>query len=100
MVSAKHTVVSSLLLLVASGADARSVHHPKRQLPGGATGVKTITTPSNVQIRYKELSAQGICDTTPGVRSFAGYVDVSLDVHTYFWFFESRHSPSEAPVTV
>ena len=57
---------------------ARSNYNPKhaRQLPVNATGVKTITTPQNVTIRYKEPGKEGVCETTPGVNSYSGYIDL------------------------
>lgn len=62
-----------------------------------------------VNISYKE---SGICETTPGVRSYSGYVHlppyVSIDLDesqdypldTFFWFFESRHDPANAPLVI
>ncbi|PYI06263.1 peptidase S10, serine carboxypeptidase [Aspergillus sclerotiicarbonarius CBS 121057] len=72
----------------------------RRQLPKAPTGVKTITTPNNITIRYKEPGSEGVCETTPGVKSYSGYVDLSPSSHTFFWFFESRHDPANDPVTL
>lgn len=72
----------------------------RRQLPNSPTGVKTIKTASNVTIRYKEPGKEGVCETTPGVNSYAGYVDLSPTEHTFFWFFEARHDPENAPITL
>ncbi|KAG8626874.1 hypothetical protein KVT40_005819 [Elsinoe batatas] len=73
----------------------------KRQyLPGEVTGVKTITTPTNVTISYKEPGNEGVCETTPGVNSYSGYVDLAPDVHVFFWFFESRRDPAGDPITL
>jgi serine carboxypeptidase len=50
-----------------------------------------------------------ICETTPGVKAFAGYITLppTLDPeaanytsHMFFWFFESRSDPATAPLTV
>ncbi|ETN39102.1 uncharacterized protein HMPREF1541_05324 [Cyphellophora europaea CBS 101466] len=63
----------------------------------------------NVTISYKETY---ICETTPGVRAFAGYVHLppgSLDdlgeeqsypINTFFWFFEARKNASTAPLSI
>lgn len=75
-------------------------HLLKRQLPAEAAGVKTIVTPQNITIRYKEPGKDGICETTPGVNSYSGYIDLDADHHTFFWFFEARHDPANAPVTL
>ncbi|KAH8652102.1 carboxypeptidase 2 [Xylariales sp. PMI_506] len=72
----------------------------RKQVPAEPTGVKTITSPNNVTIRYKEPGKAGICETTPGVNSYSGYVDLDANTHMFFWFFEARHNPSEAPVTL
>jgi carboxypeptidase C (cathepsin A) len=72
----------------------------RRQLPEHPTGVKTIKTANNVTIRYKEPGKEGVCETTPGVNSYAGYVDLSPTEHTFFWFFEARHDPEHAPITL
>ncbi|KAI1370173.1 peptidase [Hypoxylon crocopeplum] len=69
----------------------------KKQVPAEPEGVKTITSPSGTTIRYKE---PGICETTPGVNSYSGYVDLDEDTHMFFWFFEARHNPDEAPLTL
>jgi hypothetical protein len=47
-----------------------------------------------------------ICETTPGVKSYSGYITLpSTDLQPYsqklfFWFFESRNDPSNAPVSI
>lgn len=71
-----------------------------RQIPANATDVITIQSPTGVQIRYKEPGKAGVCETTPGVGSYSGYVDLSPTSHTFFWFFEARHNPETAPLTL
>lgn len=71
-----------------------------RQIPANATDVKTIKSPTGATIRYKEPGKDGVCETTPGVNSYSGYVDLAPNVHTFFWFFEARHNPDTAPLTL
>ena len=71
-----------------------------RQAPANASGVTTITSPTGAQIRYKQPGKAGVCETTPGVNSYSGYIDLSPTSHTFFWFFEARHNPSTAPLTL
>ncbi len=71
-----------------------------RQLPADAQGVQTITSPSGATIRYKQPGQDGVCETTPGVNSYSGYVDLAPDAHTFFWFFEARNDPANAPLTL
>jgi carboxypeptidase C (cathepsin A) len=51
----------------------------------------------NVTIRYKSPS---ICETTEGVRSYSGYVDLDAESHIFFWFFEARQNTDKAPITM
>ena len=69
----------------------------RRQIPANATGVNTISSPGGVQIRYKEPN---LCEATPGVKSYSGYIDLDAETHMFFWFFEARDNPSEAPTTL
>ncbi|KAJ5313840.1 uncharacterized protein N7443_000724 [Penicillium atrosanguineum] len=95
--------INSLIPLVLPLAAARSVDFDafaRRQLPHEPTGVKTIHTANNITIRYKEPGKEGVCETTPGVKSYSGYVDLSPTAHTFFWFFEARHDPENAPITL
>ncbi|KAL2824535.1 peptidase S10, serine carboxypeptidase [Aspergillus cavernicola] len=93
------------LLSLAAASLGLPEEHPtfsfgRRQLPNDPTGVRSIETPNNVTIRYKEPGKEGVCETTPGVNSYSGYVDLSPESHTFFWFFESRHDPANAPITL
>ncbi|KAF2208241.1 hypothetical protein CERZMDRAFT_71048 [Cercospora zeae-maydis SCOH1-5] len=106
------SLVTTLGLLAASASVATAslgkdfhIHskwqNAKRQyFPAKPTGVKTITTPSNVTIRYKEPGKEGVCETTPGVNSYSGYVDIAPNVHVFFWFFESRRDPANDDFTL
>ncbi|PFH46762.1 hypothetical protein AMATHDRAFT_69125 [Amanita thiersii Skay4041] len=42
----------------------------------------------------------GICETTPGVHQVSGYVEVSAASRLWFWFFEARKNPEDAPLTI
>ncbi|KIJ41894.1 hypothetical protein M422DRAFT_171706, partial [Sphaerobolus stellatus SS14] len=54
------------------------------------------TTPG--QLRVTENS--GICETTPGVYQASGYADLTSTQSLWFWFFESRSNPGNAPLTI
>ena len=53
-----------------------------------------------------------ICETTPNVKSYAGYVylppnslnetseNQNYPINTFFWFFESRKDPVNAPLAI
>ncbi|KAF2837047.1 alpha/beta-hydrolase [Patellaria atrata CBS 101060] len=62
-----------------------------------------------VYISYKEPN---LCETTPGVKSYAGYVHLpagtlgdlneaqEYPINTFFWFFSARHDPANAPLSI
>ncbi|MCJ1310356.1 hypothetical protein MMC25_004020 [Agyrium rufum] len=62
-----------------------------------------------VTISYKE---PGICETTPGVKSYAGYIHMpphtadgaggyqDYDINMFFWYFEARKNPETAPLSL
>lgn len=79
------------------------VHMPgldPRQIPASPDNVTTILSPTGATIRYKEPGRDGVCETTPGVNSYSGYIDLAPDAHTFFWFFEARNNPETAPLTL
>src|SRR5271170_4041096 len=93
------------LLAVASASSTvvgafPSVLKSSRQLPAEPKGVTTIKSPSGTTIRYKQPGKAGICETTPGVNSYSGYIDLAPDVHAFFWFFESRSKPASDHITL
>ncbi|KAE8153211.1 Alpha/Beta hydrolase protein [Aspergillus avenaceus] len=82
------------------------------QYPPVPEGVTVITSKihENVTISFKE---PGICETTPGVRSYSGYVHLpahfledsdndtqDYPINTFFWFFEARNDPANAPLAI
>lgn len=51
----------------------------------------------NSTVRYQRTT---ICETTEGVGSYSGYIDIGQQIHLFFWFFEARQSPETAPITL
>lgn len=75
--------------------------------PQGLTSLQSQRFPG-ASISYKETQ---FCETTPGVKSYSGYVslpsrllgdvpDDSYNANFFFWYFESRHDPSNAPTAI
>lgn len=79
--------------------------------PSAPQNIQTLQSKfgNGVEISYKE---PGICETTPGVKSFSGYVKLPMGIlredgiednytiNTFFWFFESRKDPGNAPLSI
>ncbi|KAK3113621.1 hypothetical protein LTR53_008922 [Teratosphaeriaceae sp. CCFEE 6253] len=72
----------------------------RRQVPEDPTGVTSITSPNGATIRYKQPGKQGVCETTPGVNSYSGYVSLNETTNMFFWFFEAREDAANAPLTL
>ncbi|KAI0121382.1 carboxypeptidase C [Xylariales sp. AK1849] len=100
MFTTRCLAVSGLLAL------ARAQFPPQ---PEGVTILKSKFH-ENVTISFKE---PGICETTPGVRSYSGYVHLppgflddgsgevqNYPINTFFWFFEARKDPETAPLSI
>lgn len=89
---ASHLLAS--LLSLSSIAESTTL---PRQIPPPAKGLQTIYSPGGVQIRYKNPK---ICETTPGVNTYSGYIDLDPKTHMFFWFVEAREKPETAPTTL
>lgn len=81
-------VATPLLALASLASQAVALsekHWHKRSdavyLPKEVHDYETATAPNNVTVRYKN---PGICETTPGVNSYAGYVDLAPNVRIRF----------------
>ena len=44
------------------------------------------------------VTNSGICEITPGVNQYSGYLSVGKNENMWFWFFEARNSPTTAPL--
>lgn len=55
----------------------------KRQLPEEPVDVQQLTSPNGANITYKEPGKSGVCETTPGVNSYSGFINLGPDVHSF-----------------
>ncbi|EME43356.1 hypothetical protein DOTSEDRAFT_35633 [Dothistroma septosporum NZE10] len=81
------------------------------QFPAEPEGITLLRSrfDNNVTISYKQTY---ICETTPDVRGFSGYIhlppgaladlggETSYPINTFFWFFEARKDPANAPLSL
>lgn len=58
-------------------------HLTPRQLSAEPMGIQQLNTPGGAVISYKEPGKEGICETTPGVGSYAGYISLNPDWHSF-----------------
>ncbi|ROW02796.1 hypothetical protein VSDG_01803 [Cytospora chrysosperma] len=81
------------------------------QFPPPREGVTWVKSKHHegITISYKNPE---ICETTPGVKSYSGYVHLppnsinetgetqNYPINTFFWFIESRKDPHHAPLSI
>ncbi|KAK7530742.1 putative carboxypeptidase S1 [Phyllosticta citribraziliensis] len=48
--------------------------------------------------KLEYVNNSGICETTPGVNQYSGYLSVGENMNMWFWFFEARQNASTAPL--
>ncbi|KAH7406758.1 putative carboxypeptidase S1 [Phaeosphaeria sp. MPI-PUGE-AT-0046c] len=82
--------------------------YPSAHEPDTLQTIKSDAFPG-ASISYKQTY---ICETTPGVRAFSGYVHLpdsmfdgfggaaSYNASMFFWYFESRKDPQNAPLSL
>lgn len=89
---ASRKIVTALSVLYPSLALSQFVPAP--------TDLSATTGHYDLPVRYKEVP-EGICELTPGVKSFSGYVDVEPQQSVFWWFFEARNGdPENSPLTI
>jgi hypothetical protein len=44
------------------------------------------------------VSNSGVCETTPNVKQYSGYLNVGPNMNMWFWFFEARKDSKNAPL--
>ncbi|GME42505.1 Carboxypeptidase S1-like protein A [Neofusicoccum parvum] len=91
------TAITALEVILLQHAAAIYPPFEERDLPENAGGLTVIRSPSGAEIRYKE---PGICETTPGVKSYSGYVSLNETTNMFFYFFPRRQDPHDAPFTL
>ncbi|CAH0020958.1 unnamed protein product [Clonostachys rhizophaga] len=96
----------SLLSLAAVFAQPALSQFPPK--PEGVTVLKSKFN-ENITISYKE---PGLCEETPDVKSYAGFVHLPpgtlegvgqeqfYEINTFFWFFEAKEDPENAPLSI
>ncbi|EFP93244.2 uncharacterized protein PGTG_19190 [Puccinia graminis f. sp. tritici CRL 75-36-700-3] len=52
----------------------------------------------HVKGSYRYMVDSRVCETTPGVKSYSGYIDTGNNQSMFFWFFEARNNPKTAPL--
>lgn len=75
--------------------------HPllKRSAYTAEDGVEhTVIVDKTTNAKLDFVTNSGVCETTPGVNQYSGYLSVGNGLNMFFWFFEARHNASTAPL--
>ncbi|KAF9237071.1 peptidase S10 serine carboxypeptidase [Melanogaster broomeanus] len=92
------TAVSLVSIVAAFPTSAGdSVQVVLQPAPQQQSGDESVSHPSFPDHRLR-LTEPTLCD--PTVQQYSGYLDISDSKHLFFWFFESRSSPSEDPLVL
>ncbi|KAG8987789.1 hypothetical protein FRB94_001476, partial [Tulasnella sp. JGI-2019a] len=60
-------------------------------------GLKQTVVSERFGTTLRLVKNSGICETTPGVQTVSGYIDIGNNQSYWFWFFAARHNASAAP---
>ncbi|KAH7067232.1 putative carboxypeptidase S1 [Paraphoma chrysanthemicola] len=82
--------------LMSHGIALRTTQHDKRSFVERAGVVYNVFEHGGTGAKIEFVTDSGICEMTPGVKQFSGYLSVGENLNMWFWFFESRNSPDTA----
>ncbi|KAF2734505.1 putative carboxypeptidase S1 [Polyplosphaeria fusca] len=77
---------------------APTITHDKRSMVERDGVVYNVFEHAATGARIEFVNNSGICETTPGVNQYSGYLSVGTNMNMWFWFFEARQNPSTAPL--
>ncbi|KAF7345099.1 hypothetical protein MVEN_01673600 [Mycena venus] len=72
-------------------------HDGKQYIKQNELLYELVSLPSFNEHQLRVTEPQ-LCD--PSVKQISGYLDIAHDKHLFFWFFESRNSPSTDPLVL
>ena len=91
-----------LVLALVGGVSAKPA---QRKASRGLTSTQehngarvTVFEHSATESKLEYVTNSGICETTPNVKQYSGYLSVGENMNMWFWFFESRRNPETAPL--
>ncbi|KAM0206330.1 hypothetical protein ACHAQI_008431 [Fusarium lateritium] len=87
---------SLALIFLAASLVVASPHEQSTEQHGDV--VYSVYRHAATRSKLSFVKNSGICETTPGVNQYSGYLTVGEDANMFFWFFESRNKPKTAPL--
>ncbi|RMJ24387.1 Carboxypeptidase S1 [Aspergillus sp. HF37] len=92
------TGLLSLLASAASAAPASASAEDKRSIVDRDGILHNVFEHAATGAKMDFVQNSGICETTPGVNQYSGYLSVGDNKHMWFWFFEARNNSNTAPL--
>ncbi|KAK4183926.1 Alpha/Beta hydrolase protein [Podospora australis] len=97
-------ILSTLVISLFHLVDSFSTHNlalPEGHRLDTIDGIQYIVFGHNVTAsNLSYVTNSGICETTPGVTQYSGYLTVGKNMNVFFWFFEARNSPDTTPLAL
>ncbi|KAK8064528.1 carboxypeptidase S1 [Apiospora phragmitis] len=91
-------VAQTVVAAPASAAAGSSSHLNKRYIEERDGVSYNVFEHHETGSKMSFVKNSGICETTPGVNQYSGYLEVGKNMSMWFWFFEARNKPAEAPL--
>ncbi|KAF2111581.1 carboxypeptidase S1 [Lophiotrema nucula] len=93
------SLFASATALAGAAFAAPTITHDKRSMVEREGVVYNVFEHAATGARLEFVNNSGICETTPGVNQYSGYLSVGTNMNMWFWFFEARQNPATAPLT-
>ncbi|PVI04790.1 carboxypeptidase S1 [Periconia macrospinosa] len=77
---------------------APSIKHDRRSVVERDGTVYNVFEHAATGAKIEFIHNSGICEKTPGVNQYSGYLSVGTNMNMWFWFFEARQNPETAPL--
>lgn len=91
-----HALPALSALVDKVSSDMSPVRKPAKPVLRDMSEFDIVTMAEFPDYSIRVKSPEGLCDTS--VKQYSGYLDIASDKHLFFWFFESRSSPSTDPL--
>ncbi|KAF2826062.1 putative carboxypeptidase S1 [Ophiobolus disseminans] len=77
---------------------SRTAPSNKRSLVEREGVVYNVFEHGETGAKVEFVANSGVCEMTPGVNQYSGYLSVGENLDMWFWFFEARQNPKTAPL--
>lgn len=101
LIGAAALLCSTLVAASPAGASPKSLKALNKRYSVERDGVRyEVFKHAATGAKLEFVKNSGVCETTPGVNQYSGYLSVGSNMNMWFWFFESRNSPTTAPLAM